>query len=268
MTDLLVGEINRDSAIPLYHQLKHILLNRIRLENLREGDRFWSDYEVVNTYGVSRSVVRQALAELESEGVVQRIRGRGTFIAPRTTDHGLAKSLDGLFAYTKKRGLTLVSRVLRNEIIPAGDVVADLLKLPLGSPVFLLQRTRYVSGTAWATSTSWVPVDRVPGIEEVDFESESLYARMQDGYGITFCKARRSLEAVAATEATASKLGIVAGSAVLMVKSVMCDELDIPVEAFIAFHRGDISRFDIELAAENSSVQMHMVNNHRGAEAS
>ncbi|MFT0847152.1 GntR family transcriptional regulator [Actinomycetaceae bacterium L2_0104] len=97
--------IDRDSIVPFYHQLKVILLRRIEVDRLGEGDRFWSEKDLCETYGVARSVVRQAVLELEQARVVYRIKGRGTYLAPSKVDHGLTLSLDGLFEHARRLGL-------------------------------------------------------------------------------------------------------------------------------------------------------------------
>jgi len=83
--------IDRSSPLPFYYQLKQILLADITRRGLKPGDRLPGDHDLCATYNVSRTVVRQALAELESEGVITRIKGRGTFVAPPKTAEGLVQ---------------------------------------------------------------------------------------------------------------------------------------------------------------------------------
>ncbi|MBE6483283.1 MAG: GntR family transcriptional regulator, partial [Actinomycetaceae bacterium] len=181
----VVDAIDTASALPYYHQLKTILRARIAREGLVAGDRLWSDNEVSQSYGVSRSVVRQALAELENEGVLERIKGKGTFLARERRDHGLAQSLQGLYAHAQKAGITLESEVLRQEIAAAGEAVADALHLPIHTPVVVLERVRRAEGEPWARTTTWLPAELFPGIEKRDFRRDSLYRILSDDYGIT-----------------------------------------------------------------------------------
>lgn len=188
--------IDQESVLPYYHQLKRILRTRIARDGLNEGDRLWSDREVGDRYGVSRSVVRQAMAELESEGVLHRVKGKGTFLAPAKIDHGLALSLQGLFAHARSQGHTLKSEILRQEIAPMDEHAAAILEVPAGSPGFVLERIRRVDGEPWAHTITWIPAGRVPGIEKEDFTSSSLYQCLTDVHGIAFGQASRSIEAV------------------------------------------------------------------------
>ena len=62
--------IDRMSPLPFYYQLKQILLTELRDRELSPGARLPGDHELCETYDVSRTVVRQALTELETEGAV------------------------------------------------------------------------------------------------------------------------------------------------------------------------------------------------------
>ncbi|GAA1393969.1 GntR family transcriptional regulator [Luteococcus peritonei] len=251
-------EIDRGSAMPFYHQLKHILLVRMEAEGLAGGDRFWSDHELCARYGLSRSVVRQALSELESEGVVERTRGKGTFVVPRKTEHGLARTAGGLFDVAAARGLRLTSRVLRQEVVPASDVVGANLAVDPGEPVVVIERVRSLEGEPCVRTSTWLPLRRVPGLEAVDLTDDSLYRVLREQYGIAFGGASRSVEAAAASSETASLLGLSQGAPILLLRSTQRDAEGEPIETYVAHHRGDRSRFDLEIGAavESATVQI------------
>lgn len=255
-TDLLA--LDRGSSLPLYHQLKHQLLVRMAREGLGGGDRFWSDHELCREYGLSRSVVRQALAELESEGVIERIRGRGSFVVPPKTEHGLARSAGGLYDVAVASGLVLSSRVVRQEVVPASDVVAGNLGLVPGTPVVTIQRVRSIGGEPCVRTTTWLPAELVPGLELVDLTDASLYAALREHYGIVFGSASRSVEAAGASAETAALLQIAPGAAVLVLRSTQRDAQGRPIETYVAQHRGDRSRFDVEIgqSVESATVQI------------
>ncbi|PWF27451.1 GntR family transcriptional regulator [Ancrocorticia populi] len=241
--------IVRDSTVPFHRQLKTILLEQISRDGLVEGDRLWSEPQISATYGVSRSVVRQTLAELENEGVIERVRGRGTFIAGAKMDHGLTISIEGLYAQAQSLGLELTSDVLQQAVEPAAEPVSTELEVVTGCPVFMLERVRGVEGMPWSHTASWIPSARVPGIEEHDFSTGSLYELLRTRYGMRFGRARRSIEAIAAPEEIAHYLGVDEGAPLLRIKSVLYDIHGIPIERFIAHHRGDMSRFDVSLGS-------------------
>jgi len=246
-------ELDRGSTLPLYHQVKQILLAQVRAEDLAPGARVPGDNELCRSLGVSRSVVRQALAELETEGVVVRVKGRGTYVArPRTTEHLVAR-LTGLHEEMSARGVSVTSTVRRQEVVPADDVVAAALELEVGAPVLVLERLRHVAGEPWVLTTTHLPTDVAPELEHVDFTEQSLYGVLESRYGVRLTHGRRSVEAVPASEETARLLALRPGDPLLRLRSTTWAG-ERPVESFVALHRGDRTRFEVDL---ERAVSLH-----------
>ncbi|UKY54171.1 GntR family transcriptional regulator [Streptomyces inhibens] len=240
--------IDRSSLLPFYHQLKQILLGEIERRKLQPGDRLPGDHELCRTYEVSRTVVRQALNELESEGVIERIKGRGTFISSPKTAEGLVQSLTGLYEDVAARGGELRSDVRRLEVVPADAQVAAELQREPGHPVIVIERLRFVNEEPWVLTTTHVPQEVAPGLLDEDLTRQSLYALLEDKYGVQLVKGRRSVEAATASAELARSLGVGQGAPVLVLRNVSFGADGRPVESFVAFHRGDRSRFEVELA--------------------
>lgn len=239
-------QLDRESTLPLYHQVKQILLARVRAEDLAPGARVPGDHELCRSLGVSRSVVRQALAELEVEGVVERVKGRGTYVAhPRTTEHLVAR-LTGLHEEMAARGASVTSTVRRQEVVPATGQVAAALEVEVGTPVLVLERLRHVGGEPWVLTTTHLPTDLAPDLAHEDFTEQSLYSVLETRYGVTLTHGRRSVEAVAASEETARLLAVAPHDPLLMLRSTTWAG-ERPVEVFVALHRGDRTRFEVDL---------------------
>jgi GntR family transcriptional regulator len=235
----------RSNDLPLYHQIKNIILEQISEHGLEPGDKLPGDFELCDTYQVSRTVVRQALSELEFEGVLERIKGKGTFVAkPKTTEH-LAPNLYGLFQDAQNRGSSIVSKVLKQELVPADISVATDLEIPTNTQVFELERIRYSDGTPWAWVTSYFRVEVGEKLIKEDLTRASVYEILEQKYGKKLMLTKRSLEARVANQKVATALGIKVGSAVLVLRSVAFDESDTPIERFVAIHRGDMSQFEV-----------------------
>lgn len=239
--------LDRTSPLPLYYQLKERLLQYFEREGFVPGDRLPGDFDLCERYGVSRTVVRQALTELEYDGVIERIKGKGTFYATPKVGEGLAQSLTGLYEDVAARGGELVSEVRRLEVIPADQRLSAELEIETFQPVIVLERLRKVDGKPWALTVTYVPFRIAPGLLEKDFTHQSLYAVLEGEYGIQLVSGHRSIEAALATRPVAELLEIPKGSAVLVLRSVSRDAAGRPVESFVAFHRGDRSRFEVDL---------------------
>ncbi|MFT4084179.1 MAG: GntR family transcriptional regulator [Nocardioides sp.] len=240
--------IDRSSPMPFYHQLKESLRARIEEEGLGPGARLPGDHELCETYDVSRTVVRQALSQLEMEGVIERIKGRGTYVAQPKVAEGLVQSLTGLYEDVAARGGHLRSEVRRLEVVPADEHVAGQLELEVGTPVVEIERLRFVDDEPWVLAITYVPESVAPRLVEEDLTHQSLYAVLERDYGVGPARGRRSVEAMVAGPELAKDLGVGENAPILVLRSVSTDADGRPMESFVAYHRGDRSRFEVELS--------------------
>lgn len=258
-------QIDRTNALPFYAQLKQILMEAVEEQELRAGARLPGDHELADHFGLSRSVVRQTMAELDAEGLVSRWRGKGTFLSREKVSEGLAGWTGGLADDALRRGARVKSDVIRSEVTAADSRIAKLLQIAEGTPVVLLERVRYVDGEPWVHTTTWLPAAVVPGLEKEDFAEQSLYATLRGRYGLVFGHVTRSIEATLAGEVTGHYLGIGPGDPVLRLGSIVVDQAGVPIETFVAFHRGDRSRFDVDLEPDGNagaSVALRATSGH------
>jgi GntR family transcriptional regulator len=122
-------------------QVKIYLRNYIHRNGLTDGDQLPSEASIAKTLGVSRNTLREAYIELESEGVIIRRHGIGTFVAnPRRISDSL-NTFAPFSQLIKDSGFEPHFTTISNgEMIPPGDV-AELFNLSSNLPVHYLQRT-------------------------------------------------------------------------------------------------------------------------------
>jgi GntR family transcriptional regulator len=253
------ASVSRQAAAPLHDQVKSVITEMISREGLEPGDALPSEHRLCKDLGVSRTVVRQALAQLENSGVVYRERGKGTFVSARKTSESFVNSLSGLYDDVVRRGGTVESDVLEQRIVPADTVTAMQLEIEPGDMVMVLRRMRYVDGEPWALSTSWLPEKFGHLVSDSNMQVESLY-RILERAGIVAASGRRSVESVAADEPTARLLNVVEGSPVLKLSSLRRNHSGVPIDYFVAYHRGDRSRFEYALEPDESRARMLVLN--------
>src|SRR4051812_48324182 len=97
--------IDRNSAIPLYKQIKHILIEELREKDGQQGRPFSTEQELTHRFHVSRAPVRQALKELADEGYVYRERAKGTFPVQEVPVRPPGLELGGLVSYLREQGM-------------------------------------------------------------------------------------------------------------------------------------------------------------------
>ncbi len=234
---------------PLYRQLRDRVAELVVQHELPPGAMLPSEHALCRNFGVSRTVVRHALAELESDGVVERIKGKGTFVARgHTTPERLAHTLVGLHEEATARGASVRSVVRRREWATPPPAVAEALRIGKEDSAVVLERLRFVDDEPWSLTTTWLPARLADVVLATDFTSASLYLTLRAA-GTVASSGVRAVEAETAPPATAELLGLRPGDALLVLHSVSYDQRGEPMEVFVAYHRSDRSRFEFQLGA-------------------
>ena len=243
----LESSINFNSHIPYYIQLMDLLKDQILKKKWLPGEQIPGEQDLCDKYKVSRTVVRQALRELELEGVINRRKGKGTFISEPKISEGLIQKLTGFYQDMVERGLKPVTKVLHHNIVKASENVSQFLEIPPGTDVIDIQRLRFINDEPIQLVTTYIPYDVFPPLATIDLTYRSLYEYLEKEGGIFLARGRRYIEAVLANETEALLLGIERGAPLLMLDSVSYDGNNRPIEYYHALHRGDRSRFEVDL---------------------
>ncbi|MCW2643247.1 MAG: GntR family transcriptional regulator [Dactylosporangium sp.] len=258
------NRLSRDSRLPFYQQLKEQLLEDIRSRALREGDQLDSEPDLCARFGVSRTVVRQAVGELSQEGYLTRVQGKGTFVsAPKFMEYFL-DSADGFHYDFASRGFSVVSKVFScREEEPTDEVRAALNTRE--KRVVVLERIRSVDGKPLAFTRSYLPnrlhTNLLKLLDNADLSKESLYSLLRDSCGVSVASAVRRVEAVNADQSLATSLGTAVGAALLLIRS-QCRDMDgRPVEYFEAWHRADLAVFEVQVPGRTNSPGERVVPN-------
>jgi GntR family transcriptional regulator len=240
--------IDRRSYVPLYAQVKDALQEMIKDGGLGPGAQLPGEPELCRLFDVSRTVIRQALRDLELQGLIRREKGVGTFVAEPKLREALFQELTGFYEDMAGKGRPPVSQVLTQEIIPATRLLAGTLRLRPGAPVVHIDRLRFVDGEPLVLVATYLPAARCPGLESVDFSRRSLYAYLESAYGLVIERGRRVIEAVPAGEYEAGLLGVKKGAPLVLLDSVSYLADGTPIEYYHALHRGDRARFEVEVS--------------------
>jgi GntR family transcriptional regulator len=239
--------IDFESHIPYYIQLMDILKEKVQQKNWLPGDQIPGEQILCELYGVSRTVVRQTLGELELEGVISRRKGKGTFIALPKINEGLVQKLTGFYQDMVERGLKPATKVLHQNVSPSSEKVAQFLNIQPGEKVIDIQRLRFINEEPILLVTTYIPFEVCPALASVDLTNRSLYEYLEKECGVFITRGRRYIEAVLANDTEAGLLGIERGAPLMMLDSISFSENGQPVEYYHALHRGDRSRFEVEL---------------------
>ena len=243
--------INKHIPVPLYYQLKEILLQYI--QNAELGVPIPPELELCERFGISRPTVRQAVNELVVEGYLERQKGRGTFVTRPKITRDYHFALRSFNDEMQQKGLSPSTRVLEFAAVRADDRVAEKLRLNRGSGVVKLRRLRSANGEPVLIVLTYLPADRFPDLLSKDLEQNSLYTTLAEDYNSPVERTLRSLEARPAGEYEAELLRIKKGAPVQYIETVAYLADGTPAEFSIGSYRGDRNKFTFELSRSRFS---------------
>jgi GntR family transcriptional regulator len=250
MSDLMpLGEgyiIDKESPVPYYHQLKLYILSQIESGNWKAEQKLPSETEFCEKLDISRTVVRQAIKELQNQGYLTTEKGKGTFIAKPKITTGFVQNLIGFYEDFTKRGFKVTTQIIKQRLDPASQRVAESLRIPVNAPVITLSRLRKLNDEPSVYVTTYISKELCPQLLQEDMENKSLYAFLEK-CGLKIHTGHRYIGVSLANEYEASLLGIEAGSPLIELDSVSYLEDGRPLEYFHALHRGDRTKFEVDL---------------------
>lgn len=231
--------LGRTARVPKYYRVKQQVLEMTRA--LPPGAAMPAERLLAVRLGTSRTTVRQALQELVAEGRLDRVQGRGTFVAQPK----LYRTLD-LTSHTedmRAQGLTPASRVLDVGEIPADAKLSGLLGIAAGEEVLRIERLRLAGGDPMAIETTHLSVRRFPGLRGSLDTHPSLYTALAEVYGVRLAEADETIETCLSTPREAQLLATDVGLPMLLLSRHSRDAAGTPVEWVRSVYRGDRYKF-------------------------
>ena len=237
--------VDRSSPVPLYYQIKEIIKDYIEENSLKPHDMLPPEESLAEVFGVSRMTVRQAMKELQIEGLIYRIKGKGTFVAEKGMVSDLAQ-LKGFSEELESMGKSHHSVVLHNGLVEPTPEVLEAFNLSKWRKVLLLKRIRFEDDIPRALEEAYLNVVSYPELLEItrrDMERESMYRILRNELKVIPTTARESLEIVNADAQLARMLEIRKGQCVLKRSRITSSQDGIVFEYTLSWYRPD--RFKI-----------------------
>jgi GntR family transcriptional regulator len=234
----------RDGRGPRYVQLYRHIAAAIADGRLDPGSQLPPERDLAELAGVSRVTVRQAVAQLVADGLIDQRRGAGSFVRAQgpKLEHTLS-TLTSFTDYMLARGMTSSSVVLaRGLFVPTPDE-SIALGIPQTEPVARVERLRSADGVPMAVERSSLPVDILPAPEKVE---TSLYALLRETGGAP-TRAIQRISAVNLAADEARMLNLAIGAAVLRIDRTGYLPSGRPIEFTRGLYRSDIYDFVAEL---------------------
>ena len=233
-----VESIDRRSKLPYYQQLYEILRGKIARKEWKPGDMIPPESDLIETYQVSRSTVRQVLDMLVNEGLIYRERGRGSFIAQLT----LEQSMTRIISFTEdmhQRGLEPSTQVLSARLIPASKDIAERLQVPTGEPLARVERLRLADGEPMSIEESYLVNRYCPEILQHDYSHQPLREMLKQDYNIRLVNAKQVIRAIPAPTNLAEFLEVRSRSPLLYIERISFSQSGVPIEFLRIYYRAD-----------------------------
>ena len=219
-------EVNKNSVIPLYFQIKEKILRDIQDGKYQIGEQLPPEMELGKEFKFIRPTVRQAINELVFQNILWRERGKGTFINKPMIQSNL-EMLTPFVEEIKSQGLTPGVKVIEKKLSAATEGIAASLKINPGDQVIKFLRIRLVNEERVILRTSYFSYKLIPQL--LNEELEPLYPVIEK-YGFRLTKAEQSLQVVQARDYEAELLGVVKKFPLLLWEGVVYSQDGIPVE--------------------------------------
>ncbi|MDX6733051.1 MAG: GntR family transcriptional regulator [Baekduia sp.] len=232
--------------MPRYFEIEQEL--RARIAELAPDALLPSDAQLCAEFGVSRMTARNAVARLAQEGLVYRVRGRGTFVAVPPV-HRQANSLLSFSAEMRRQGKDPTSRVVEGTVRAAEPGERSRLRLGRRGKVVAISRLRLADEQPVAMETAVLPAELADGLLTADLEHGSLHRALL-ALGRVPTAGTASLQAEPAARTDAKLLGLRTGAPLLVERRLILDHDGIPLELTESRYAGDRYRLDVSFDVE------------------
>jgi GntR family transcriptional regulator len=242
--------LNNDST-PLYLQLREELRSRILDGSYSPHKQMPSENELCALFQVSRITVRQALGDLQKEGLIFKIHGKGTFVAKPKAFQNVSR-LQGFAEAMSSMGYEIINKLQQFRFIPATALIAARLQITEGTIVTEIKRVRLLNREAVSLEVTYVSEAIGQQLQKADLITRDIFLILENDCGIALGHAELSIDAVLADEDLNTALAVEEGSPILRIERLTHDASGQPIDFEYLYFRGDA--FQYRLRVDRQSI--------------
>jgi GntR family transcriptional regulator len=233
------------SAVPMHAQIREIIRRRVLDGTYAPHSQMPSESQMMEAFSVSRITVRQALGDLQKEGLIFKVAGKGSFVAKPKAFQSLSR-LQGFGEAMGPAGYETFSQVLSMRRVPATEVVAQRLQLKPRAKVFEIQRLRYLNREPISVDQSYFPLEIGERLRRADLPTRDIFVILENDYGLHLTHADVQIEAISADEGLARHLRIAEASPLLRIER-LTHAGERPVDFEYLYYRGDAFQYRLRI---------------------
>ena len=228
----------------MYMQIADILRDRILQGAYRPNQQMPSESELMRAFDVSRITARQALGNLQNDGLVFRIHGKGTYVSRPRAFQDLG-NLQGFGTSMRQLGYDTHSKVLSlRSIVPPKHVRE---RIACGGRVVELRRLRFLNRSPISLDVSYLPSDVGQRVARADLANRDVFAVLENDCQIMLGHADLRMGSLLATVDLCKVLGVEEGAPILFIERVIHTSVGAPLEYEELYYRGDAFQFKVRV---------------------
>ncbi len=237
---------------PLYAKIKDTLRARILDGTYAPHSQMPSEHELCALFGVSRITVRQALGDLQKEGLVFRLHGKGTFVSKPKAFQNVT-SLQGFAEAMSSMGYEIVNQLRSFRVVKASRHVAQKLRLAEGDNVVEIHRVRLLNREPVSLELTWVPEALGKRLASADLATRDIFLILENDCGVALGHADVSIDAMLADDDIVNALRVQEGSPVLRIERTTHDASGAPIDYEYLYFRGDAFQYRLRVDREKNA---------------
>ncbi|QRR10432.1 GntR family transcriptional regulator [Burkholderia sp. MS455] len=234
------------SAPPLYVQIKDTMRARILDGTYAPHSRMPSEHELCAMFDVSRITVRQALGDLQKEGLLFKLHGKGTFVSKPKAFQNVT-SLQGFAEAMSSMGYEIVNQLRSVRTVKADRHLATKLHVPEGAPVVEIHRVRLLNREPVSLEQTWVPEALGKRLAGADLATRDIFLILENDCGIPLGHADVSIDAILADDEIVDALRVEESSPVLRIERLTHDASGAPIDYEYLYFRGDAFQYRLRI---------------------
>jgi GntR family transcriptional regulator len=242
MTKSTPGNVLPLSATPLYEQIKTALRSRILDGTYAPHSQMPSESELCAMFDVSRITVRQALGDLQKEGLVFKLHGKGTFVSKPKAFQNVS-ALQGFAEAMSSMGYEIVNQLKQIRFIPANAHIAGRLDMPEGAKVAEIHRVRLLNREPVSLEITWVPEALGKRLANADLATRDIFLILENDCAVPLGHADVSIDAILADDEIVAALNVEEGSPVLRIERLTHSADGTPIDYEYLYFRGDAFQY-------------------------
>lgn len=241
----------RNHATPMYQQIADYLTKLILDGVYKENEKIPTEVELMEMFDVSRTTVRQAVAQLIKKGLVEKKSGKGTFVLSHRYYHTL-NEFKSLYETLSESNIAAQTELVEFNTKPAGGRIARLLGLHENETILQVGRVYYADEHPIAYGLVSVHPRYSAAVHLEEAKIHPIYQILESKFNFKVNQANLEIFADKASPDISQHLHIDVGEPVLGLERLLYTEQEEPIEHTYVFFCADAYRFRISLPGSRS----------------